>query len=249
MGTDCFIIVKTRHLTGFRKRILREFGLMQHCQCDGYPDGQGVDILKFLRKIMEENRWEEFCEKFSKLELDLTDGPKYEEFDFLGEVKYDDEHVAMEKIKKAFVKDDNKDEYIAEKWRNGYETTVSRSVFEELTASPEILKRRINYMKMYSRYTGAEILDLVMNDQVHAVDFCGDSLEWYLWGYVIDCTTKELLVYTQYRLKEMQANLYGRGNPLDFMRSIPLVGRFNIDDLPSDEEFCKKFETKNDDEY
>jgi hypothetical protein len=103
-------------------------------------------------------------------------------------------------------------------------------------------------MKAYSRYTGAEILDLVINDQVHAVDFCGDDLGWYFWGYVIDCTTKELLVYTQCRLKEKQAKQYGRGNPLDFMRSIPLVGRFNIDDLPSDEEFCKKFETKKDDE-
>lgn len=245
MGTDCFIIVKTRNLTGFRKRILREFGLMQHCQCAGYPDGKGVDILKFLRKIIEENRWEEFCEKFSKLELDLTEGPEYEEFDFLGPVKDDDEHVALEKIKKAFVKDvkDKRDVYIAKKW-----TTVSRSVFEEITASPEILKRRINYMKVYSRYTGAEILDLVMNDQVHAVAFCGDRLDLYLWGYVIDCTTKQLLVYTQDRLKKIQAKLYDGENPLGFMGSIPLVGRFNIDDLPSDEEFCKKLEIIEDDE-
>ena len=246
MGTRNFIIIKLRNLTGLSKRQLKEFCLMQYCQWDGYPEGQGVTILNFLRKIIKENRWEEFCDKCSKLEKDSTEGPSDEEFDFLNPVKDDDEHVALEKIKKAFVKDDDKDVYIAEEWRYGCELSVKRSLFEELTSSPETLQRRINYMKAFSRDTGAKMLDLIMNDQVHEVVFCGadwpsDSV-FCEWGYLIDCTTKELLVYSTWRREKEEEN------PLSFLNAIPLVGRFKIDDLPSDEEFCDHFKEEEEEE-
>ena len=49
---------------------------------------------------------------------------------------------------------------------------VTIRLFEEITASPDILKGRINNMKAHSRDTGAEMLSLIMNDQVHEVVFC-----------------------------------------------------------------------------
>ena len=251
MGTRNFMIIKLQNLTGLSKRQLKEFCLMQYCQWDGYPEGQGVTILNFLRKIMKENRWEEFCEKCSKLERDLTKGPSYEEYDFLIPVQDDDEHVALDKIKTTFVKDKDKekDVYIAGKWGYKENFAVTRSVFEELTSSPETLKRKINYMKAHSGETGAKMLDLIMNDQVREVVFCEEDWPsnsvFCEWGYLIDCTTKELLVYS-IKIEEKEEEKY-QENPLSFLNAIPLVGRFKIDDLPSDEKFCN--ELKNSKEY
>ena len=131
---------------------------MQYCQWDGYPEGQGLTILNFLRKILKENRWEEFCDKCSRLERDTTEGPSNEEYYFLDPVKDDNEYLALEKIKKAFVKHEDKDVYIDEKWEWGRNFAVKISLFEELTASPETLQRRINYLKAHSRDTGAKML-------------------------------------------------------------------------------------------
>ena len=245
MGTKSFLIIKLQNLTGLSKQQLKEFCLMQFCNWDGYPEGQGVTILNVLRKIMKENRWIEFFCKCIKLERDLTEGPSNEEYYFLDPVKNDDEHVALEKIKKAFVKDDDKDVYIAENWENNKNFSVTRSVFEKHTATPETLKRRINYMKAHSGETGARILFMIMNEQVHEVDFCGvdfiSSRDFCDWGYLIDCTTKELLVYSTWKnsSKENQ-DKQDEENPLSFIDAIPLVGRFKIDDLPSNEEFCSQ---------
>lgn len=258
MGTRNFLIIKLRNLTGLSKHQLREFCLMQYCQWDGYPKGQGLIILKFLRNILEENRWQEFCDKCSKLEIDLTEGPRDGESNFLEPIKDDYEETALEKIKTAFVKDDKKYEYIAKKWGYKKNLAVTIRLFEEITASPDILKGRINYMKAHSRDTGAQMLSLIMNDQVHEVVFC--EKEWpsnYIfceWGYLIDCTNKQLLVYSTLRIPPEEANDEENNissdekqqdmdeeNPLSFMNAIPLIGRFNIDNLPSDEEFCQCF--------
>ena len=254
MGERDFIIIKLRNLTGLSKKQLKEFCLMQYSQWGAFPERHGIAILKFLRKILKENKWEEFCDKCSKLERDTTKGPSYEEYDFLIPVQDDDEHEALEKIKKTFVKDEEKDVYIAEKWRNKDNFAVTRSVFEEATASSETLKRRINYMKAHSAFTGAKILDLIMNDQVREVVFCDKDWPSNVfqceWGYLIDCTTKEFLVYSAWAGKKEengqqidQSNeAQAKENPLSFMDAIPLVRRFDIDNLPSDEEFLSKFE-------
>lgn len=146
---------------------------------------------------------------------DTTEGPSNEEFDFLNPVKDDDEQ------------------------------SVKRSLFEELTASPETLQRRISYMKAHSGDTGAKILFMIMNQQVHEVDFCGvdfiSSRDCCHWGYLIDCTTKELLVYSTLKnSSDEKQDKHDEKNPPSFIDAIPLVGRFKIDDLPSNEEFCSK---------
>ena len=152
--------------------------------------------------------------------------------------------MALEKIKKAFVKQEDKDVYIAEDWGFEEDFAVKRSVFEELTASNETLQKRINYMRAHSRDTGAKMLYLIMNNQVHEVGFCDE--EWPSdrifceWGYLIDCTTKELLVYSNWKGEKEEEN------PLSFLNAIPLVIRFKIDDLPSDEAFCNVLKEKED---
>ena len=88
---------------------------MQYSQWGAFPQSHGIAILKFLRKILKENKWEEFCDKCSKIERDLTKRPRSDEYDLLTQVLDDDENEALKKIKKAFVKDCDKDVYIAEK--------------------------------------------------------------------------------------------------------------------------------------
>lgn len=221
MGTRNFIFIKLQQLTGLDKRQLKEFCLMQYCQYDGYPAGQGLVILKFLRELVRDNKWDEFCAKCKTLNQDVTSGPTDEEFYLLSSILYvDDVNVALEKIKRAFVCVDNvfvaKYEYVAKEWSFSRKI-ISKDLFEAITASPESLKEHINYVKAHSCSTGAKILDLIMTDQIKNVVYCdkdwpSNSL-FCEWGYLIDITTKELLVYSN-----VDAHKGMENNPLSFKK-------------------------------
>ena len=190
---------------------------------------------------MEENRWEEFCEKCRKLKSDLNEKQSDEECSEIQDVERFFLKIFMEKtdikfaeIKTAYVKDnDDKDmyKYVGREW--GYQNTVDRDIFEKITHSPETLQKVVNSTKSNSCYTSYRILDMIMNNQVAKAPFYDKKWPcnglYCEYGYLIDCTTKEFLIYsTSRRSDESKAKdtdeeddkTVSTVNPLSFLNAI-----------------------------
>ena len=279
MGTRSFIIIKIRKSTTENRRrkqrtgktekikinldsCLKQFCLMQYNRCDGYIEGIGKEILNFLRKVVEENRWEEFVEKCRKIKSNLNEERSDREWLEILQIErlfisilMVETDVEYAEFKTAYVKDNDKDmyKYVGREW--GYQNTVDRDLFEKITHSPETLQKVVNSTKSNSSYTGSRILDMIMNNQVHKTIFCDkewpSETDFCEYGYLIDCTTKEFLIYsTSRRSDESKAKdtdeeddeTVSTVNPLSFLNAIDLSGRFSIDNLPSDKVFFKKWD-------
>ena len=279
MGTRSFIIIKIRKsITENRLRkkrsgktekikinldsCLNQFSLMQYNQYDGHINYMGKEILKFLRKIMEENRWEEFVQKCKKIKNNLNEKRNDNEWsemelvnDIAEPILRDSINVAFSKIKTAYTKDDDKDMYmhIERDWR--YPPEIKTDLFDKITHSPETLQKVINSTKSYNRNTGSGILDMIMNNQLHKSDFC--DKDWPSdcisceYGYLIDCTTKEFLIYSTSRRSyeskvkdtdEEDDDELSTEDPISFLNPITLVGRLSLDKLPSNKEFFKMWD-------
>lgn len=270
MGTNSFIIIKVeKPLTENRRKkqragktedikinlntYLNQFCLLLYNQIGGCIDGIGIEILKFLRKITEENKWEEFCEKCKKLKNDFNHEKSDEERnktrilkEFVDRVLREKNDFEFSKIKTNYVKDDNKDiyKYIGTDGSR-YPDEIDRELFEKITRSPETLQKVAYSSHLYSRYRGAKILDMIMTNQVDKTNFC--DKEWPCdmffceYGYIIDCTNKEFLIYSIRRREDEskaedtdeedddKEEEISEANSLSFLNTIPLCGRFSID--------------------
>ena len=141
--------------------------------------------------------------------------------------------IKLAEIKTAYVKDSDKDmyKYVGREW--GYQNTVDRDIFEKITHSPETLQKVVNSTKSNSCYTSYRILDMIMNNQVAKAPFYDKKWPcnglYCEYGYLIDCTTKEFLIYsTSRRSDESKAKdtdeeddkTVSTVNPLSFLNAI-----------------------------
>ena len=61
-----------------------DYRVAKYCQWDGYPEGQGLSFLNFIRSLVKENRLEKFKQMVSKVQ-------------FLSEDEYNKMYVEIEK--------------------------------------------------------------------------------------------------------------------------------------------------------
>lgn len=179
-----------------------EYRLAQYGQWDGYPEGQGLTCLKFLRDEMDEWRFRTRLSRFSFI---------------------DGNDVVARRIDKAF------------------EKGIGADVFPE-----------------FSRDTGAEILSMIQDGTAttrylgNSISFAADSL-FCEWAYVIDFDHNTFEVYRGYNREPLTAEedrfffltdtatVSGDG-----YYPVKLAAMFDLDNLPTDEEFLDVF--KSDDE-
>jgi len=161
-----------------------KYKIAQYGQWDGYPDGQGIDCLNFLRNELNK-----------KLFLNNIDN---------------------------MVKFGTKEE-LRKQWNAcGANDTDSRD-------------------------TGADILSIVQNTKKsllldNNIDFVTDSL-FCEWGYVIDFDKNTFEVYEGYNQKPLTENERFINFKDDSITYYPIkhVISFDIDKLPSNDEFLENF--------
>jgi hypothetical protein len=184
----------TRNLTCVYKN--GEYKVAQYGQWDGYPEGQGITILEFLKKVkmdefskaIDECRWIT-QEELDKIDKDINNG-------------------------------------ILINWQKYY---------------PEL-----------SRDTGGEILELITfkNKRIlnNSINFANDSL-FCEWAYVVDLDKNTFEVYKGFnkeRLSETERFYNAENNEKEY-NSVILVKRFDLNNLPTKEEFIAEF-TEDDEE-
>ncbi len=191
----------TRHLT--MVFVDGEYKVAQYGQWDGYPSGQGADILDFLKKTDLE-MFENKCRKtrfLTKEEIEIID--------------------------------------------------------TELEKDGTLLERK---WKQLSRDMGSKVLDFIYDNSdgvelINKMDFAADSL-FCEWAYVIDFDKNQLEVYKGFNKQPLDENDRFYFLPLDkteiirqeknhegdVYHQIRLVKTFNLDDLPTKEEFVKSLE-------
>lgn len=182
-----------------------EYKIAQYGQWDGYPEGQGMTALNFLRSMDEE--------KFKSALRNSS---------FISE----DELTALWKQYRA---DDN--------------GMISLDNADRMKKDhPE-----------YSRDTGADILYMMQNHPEglklqDSISFAADGL-FCEWAWVIDLDKRTFEGYRGFGrelLTEQDRFYFLRDLEEDGYSGVRLVAEWNIDELPSDEDFLAAF--KEDDE-
>lgn len=188
----------TRHITVV---ILNdEFKVAQYGQWDGYPSGQGSNILSFLRSA-DLQRFKQAVSECSFLSHDE----------------------------------------ILDKWEECGADRNSQWVSFEVSNKVKELYPEL------SRDVGSDILKLVLNGKRHlqnSLDFAKSSL-WCEWAYVIDLDKNVLEVYEGFNKTPLTESdrFYDKDFvPEDEYYPIKLSKSFDINNLPSDEDFEKSFE-------
>lgn len=183
----------TRHLTIVK--FGGEYKIAQYGQWDGYPEGQGVTTLEFLRKIVEKNMVDQFADKVQ-----------------------------------------------ACRW-------VTKSELETIEIHCRELKRWQDVYPEFSRDTGADILQMVMDSEnglvlQNSIDFAADSL-FCEWAWLIDLDTGTFEAYAGFN----QAKPLTENDRFYFLvdkeeggyHCIVKVAEWSIDNLPSNEDFLNTF--------
>lgn len=184
----------------------RGYRIAQYSQWDGYPEGQGTICLKFLRDVMD-------IEKF-KAEIS----------------------------RRSFAPPN----YIA-------------GVIGAFDAM--LYKYRVNNEQLYracfpefDRGTGANILEMVMNDKVgfyleDDIDFAADSQRCE-WCYVIDLDKRTFEVFKGFnetplqegdRFYFLEKKIFKARNGRAQYHPVKLVKSWSLDELPTEEEFLNAF--------
>lgn len=193
--------------------------IAQYGQWDGYPKGQGLTVLRFVMN----------AENVSKLKAVIDAGNMFYEPTEEQLMAWDDERA------------DAKREY--------YNHRRSR-LFSKIEDLEEEEANEPKVAPSVSRDTCAEILGLVANATepvpiVKNLKFIGDFLQCE-WAYVVDLDEGAVEVYAY-----NTPNLIMRGSKTRFMEddnfmdctAFPnLVGKWMLDNLPSEHEFLGWFE-------
>jgi hypothetical protein len=166
----------------------------QYGQWDGYPTGQGMIVLTFLRDKMNRELFEKQCRASV-----FSSGERWDEIE-------------------------------------------------------EFCKTEDRFLEMYpqvSRDTAAEVLEFIQNhpeslvvELVDNSEFAGESLSCE-WAYVIDLDKNTLEVFVGYNKKKLpkKARFFSLGSKVSNGTTyypVKLKVAFDLNDLPSDEEFIKK---------
>jgi hypothetical protein len=188
----------TRHLIAAYQG--GEYKVAQYGQWDGYPEGQGTDLLKFLSNVKIENlqRAVSECRWITKEEIDEIQSQ-------------------IEKTSKVIPAWD---------WAKQY---------------PEL-----------SRDTGSKIFNLILNGDKkllkNSLDFANDSL-FCEWAYVIDFDKNTFEVYQGFNKSPLNETerFYNENKP-DSYFPVKLYTTFDLNNLPSQEDFLNAFKQADDEE-
>ncbi len=190
-----------------------EYKVAKYCQWDGYPSGQGLEILNFLRSLVHLENVEEFKNRLNK--LPAFDYKKADQVwndagaDDSGLVSFDISHKVRE-------------------------------------SHPEI-----------HRDTGAPILGLILNNKIGEqgipfdLNFAGDSL-FCEWGYVVDLDKNTFEVFEGGVEEPLTEDDRFHNIPVTSDNKgyyqIKLVKSYDLNNLPTDEEFLNDLEPQQEDE-
>lgn len=192
----------TRNLTCVVKD--GEYKVAQYGQWDGYPEGHGLTILRF---ISDKNNLDKF-------------------------------KLGLEKVR--FLDYDGKDKNFVEE----YNKACPKYYGDQEKRTPE----QVHWFETYkSRDIGAKILRNIADSKdeeiilVNNLEFAADSL-FCEWAYVVDFDKNTFEVYKGYnkhhlddgeRFKDMKGE--------DGYHPVAYICSFDLDDLPSEDEFLNKF--------
>lgn len=153
-----------------------EYKIAQYSQWDGYPSGQGLTVLNFLKSLGTEEKFEEF-----KMSLDKVYFPDDEELTDIDEAFKTQMNDMDHHISTHF-------SYGSENWLNGRYDYQRQCWFTEGS-----------YTHL-SRDVGGEILEVVYKRRdnrlalVNSIGFAGDGL-FCEWAYVVDLDKGTFEVY------------------------------------------------------
>ena len=188
-----------------------EYKVAQYGQWDGYPSGQGVTCLNFLREKMDEESFKAKLRTMSFASTDYIQGV-----------------------------------YDALRARDGFILPFRLSSMEQL-------------FPQFHRDTAADVLEIIQARDVqyleNAISFAADSL-FCEWTYVIDFDKRTFEVYEGFNqtplteddrffFLEEKSHMEHRGD--DQYHPVKLVKAWNLDDLPTKEEFLGAFKEEGDD--
>jgi len=182
-----------------------EYKVAQYCQWDGFPEGQGMTCLHFLRDKMIEK---DFKENLVKLRF----------------------------------ADDEKLKALAKEFRASEDGTIRMDDYDRFKrAYPEL-----------HRDTGAKILEMIQDGRARIlqsdINFAADGL-FCEWAWVIDFDKRTFEAYVGFKhepLTEKDRFYFLRDMEENGYSGVHIVHEWDLDNLPSDEDFLAVF--RNDDD-
>jgi len=186
-----------------------KYKVAQYSQWDGYPEGQGIGVLKFLTKEMDRNLFE------TKLNM----------------VRFGTEEELNKQWKECGADDSG--------WVN-----------------MEVSNRHKKLYPENDRDTGSDILSIIQNTNKplvleNSLEFAADSL-FCEWAYVIDLDKNTFEVYEGFNQEPLDDNErfsfldYNPPHRTDKYYPVRLVAIFDINNLPTEEEFLNTFKSDED---
>ena len=198
----------------------------QYGQWDGYPSGQGVDALNIMSKIVWDNKLSEFKEKVDRLSW-LTDE------------QIDDLNLQSDVLKKH--------PYLKRDW------------------GAKILNAIMYGELVYDGIFGSEKYEFEILGLANREKFAQNSL-FCEWGYVIDLDKNTFEVYRGCNIHplpetdrfhyldiaiEPQENDWYENNQTGekyFYHAIQMIKSYDLNNLPTVDEFLKELEPQHDDD-
>lgn len=186
-----------------------KYKVAQYSRWDGYPEGQGIGVLKFLTKEMDRNLFE------TKLNM----------------VRFGTEEELNKQWKECGADDSG--------WVN-----------------MEVSNRHKKLYPENDRDTGSDILSIIQNTNKplvleNSLEFAADSL-FCEWAYVIDLDKNTFEVYEGFNQEPLDDNErfsfldYNPPHRTDKYYPVRLVAIFDINNLPTEEEFLNTFKSDED---
>lgn len=186
-----------------------KYKVAQYSQWDGYPEGQGMGVLKFLTKEMDRNLFE------TKLNM----------------IRFGTEEELNKQWKECGADDSG--------WVN-----------------MEVSNRHKKLYPENDRDTGSNILSIIQNTNKplvleNSLEFAADSL-FCEWAYVIDLDKNTFEVYEGFNQEPLDDNErfsfldYNPPHRTDKYYPVRLVAIFDINNLPTEEEFLNTFKSDED---
>lgn len=186
-----------------------KYKVAQYSQWDGYPEGQGIGVLKFLTKEMDRNLFE------TKLNM----------------IRFGTEEELNKQWKECGADDSG--------WVN-----------------MEVSNRHKKLYPENDRDTGSNILSIIQNTNKplvleNSLEFAADSL-FCEWAYVIDLDKNTFEVYEGFNQEPLDDNErfsfldYNPPHRTDKYYPVRLVAIFDINNLPTEEEFLNTFKSDED---
>ncbi|MBQ6403301.1 MAG: hypothetical protein IJI27_05295 [Oscillospiraceae bacterium] len=174
-----------------------EYRVCQYVQSDGYPEWRGVEVLKFMRKLLQDGREQEFRDKISAARTMLqstTQHPRVRtpSVTFTGARYTSVRGALLEKCHEA--------RFLPISEENPYGTRMRswREAIEHLLAAGELNDKEAAYLAVAGRDSGIGALEWLMaydtpmtfympDDLVKLPRGGGDSGSDMIWGdYIID---------------------------------------------------------------